>query len=248
MQNSGSGLSAGAADSKRQISLVTWERKLSQVQISKADSDKLVMNYLVVEGYKEAAEMFSKETGIQPSVDLSSIEDRMKIRSAIQDGNITEAIKLVNNLNPEILDTNAQLFFHLQQQKLIELIRRGKIADAIRFAQEELAALGDENPELLLELERTMALFAFDDPVESPVADLLGPLQRQKTASEVNVAVLASQNQEQDPKLPSLIKMVSWAQSQLLEKLSFPVIADFNSGELVLTPSQPSVAPSTVQR
>jgi hypothetical protein len=45
----------------------------------------------------------------------------------------------------QILDTNPQLYFHLQQQKLIELIRVGKINEALEFAQEELAPRGEEN-------------------------------------------------------------------------------------------------------
>ena len=43
------------------------------------------------------------------------------------------------------MDTNPRLFFHLQQQRLIELIRDGKIDEAIEFAQEELAPRGEEN-------------------------------------------------------------------------------------------------------
>ena len=45
----------------------------------------------------------------------------------------------------QILDTNPQLHFHLQQQKLIELIRAGKVNEALEFAQEELATRGMEN-------------------------------------------------------------------------------------------------------
>jgi hypothetical protein len=45
----------------------------------------------------------------------------------------------------QILDKNPQLYFHLQQQKLIELIRVGKINEALEFAQEELAPRGEEN-------------------------------------------------------------------------------------------------------
>ena len=45
----------------------------------------------------------------------------------------------------QILDTNPELYFHLQQQKLIELIRAGKINEALEFAQEELAPRGEEN-------------------------------------------------------------------------------------------------------
>ncbi len=45
----------------------------------------------------------------------------------------------------QILDTNPQLFFHLQQQRLIELIRSGQVEEALEFAQEELAPRGEEN-------------------------------------------------------------------------------------------------------
>lgn len=45
----------------------------------------------------------------------------------------------------QILDTNPQLYFHLQQQRLIELIRCGKVEEALEFAQEELAPRGEEN-------------------------------------------------------------------------------------------------------
>lgn len=60
------------------------------------------MNYLVVEGYKDAAEQFSSESGLAPTVDLQSIQERMDIRHAIQSGDVDTAIDLVNDLNPEV--------------------------------------------------------------------------------------------------------------------------------------------------
>ena len=41
-----------------------------------------------------------------------------------------------------------------------------------------------------------MALLAFDDCSNSPVGSLLDHAQRQKTASELNAAILAAQYQE----------------------------------------------------
>jgi len=66
------------------------------------DMNRLIMNYLVVEGYKDAAELFSAEAGIAPPNDLGAIQDRMEIRRAVQSGQITRAIELVNELNPEV--------------------------------------------------------------------------------------------------------------------------------------------------
>ena len=60
------------------------------------------MNYLVIEGYKDAAENLSKETGIQPGLKLGSILDRMQIRNAVQAGDIETAIEKVNDLDPEV--------------------------------------------------------------------------------------------------------------------------------------------------
>ncbi|MED6146454.1 Glucose-induced degradation complex subunit [Stylosanthes scabra] len=44
------------------------------------------------------------------------------LKKAVQSGNVEDAIEKVNDLNPEVLDTNPNLCFHLQQQRLIELI------------------------------------------------------------------------------------------------------------------------------
>ncbi|CAG8769012.1 11040_t:CDS:2 [Gigaspora margarita] len=218
--------------SKKIVSKDEWVKKLSDVKIDKADLNKLIMNYFVIEGYKDAAEAFSQECGLSPSIDVDSIQDRMNIRNAIQNGNVEEAIERVNDLNPEILDTNPKLYFHLQQQRLIEYIREGKITEALEFAQDELAPRGEENPEFLEELERTMALLAFDDTSVSPVGDLLHPSQRQRTASELNAAILTSQSQEKDPKLPSLLKMLVWAQDELDEKVLFPRMKNLVTAEL----------------
>ena len=60
------------------------------------------MDYLVIEGYKSAAEEFSKEADLKSPVDFQSIEDRTTIRDALQRGNVEEAITRVNDLNPEV--------------------------------------------------------------------------------------------------------------------------------------------------
>jgi hypothetical protein len=135
----------GQSSSKKVITKEEWEKKLSEVKIRKEDMNKLVMNFLVTEGYVEAAEKFQMESGTQPDIDLGTITDRMAVRKAVQCGQVEDAIEKVNDLNPEILDTNPQLFFHLQQQRLIELIRSGQVEEALEFAQEELAPRGEEN-------------------------------------------------------------------------------------------------------
>jgi glucose-induced degradation protein 8 len=216
---------------KQMFTLEEWNKRLAETPVARSQMDELVMDYLIIEGYKEAAENFSEESGIVPNVDLKTIEGRVSMRAALQCGDVQSAIGIANSLDPSILDENQSLYFHLQQQKLIELIRNGRIEDALEFAQQELAPRGEENRDFLKELERTMTLLAFEDPSKSPMADLLSPEQRQRTASEMNAAILSSQCQEKEPKLPALLKSLLWTQEQLKEQASFPIL-DIRTGQL----------------
>ncbi|KAB2065207.1 hypothetical protein ES319_A09G074900v1 [Gossypium barbadense] len=176
------------ATSKKVITREEWEKRLNDVKIRKEDMNKLVMNFLVTEGYVEAAEKFQMESGTEPDIDLATITDRMAVKKAVQSGNVEDAIEKVNDLNPE--------------QSFLE------------------------------ELERTVSLLAFEDVSNCPVGELLDISQRLKTASEVNAAILTSQSHEKDPKLPSLLKMLIWAQNQLDEKAAYPRINDLSNATL----------------
>jgi glucose-induced degradation protein 8 len=98
-----------------------------------------------------------------------------------------------------------------------------------------LAPKGEENEEFLEELERSMALLAFDLDSTSPVSYLLDHSHRQKIASELNAAILSAQSQDKEAKLPTLIKMLLWAQNQLSEKANFPLMTNLTTGELADT-------------
>lgn len=201
-----------------------WLERLESVHIQRADLNRLIMNYLVTEGFKEAAEKFRLESGAPCPVDLDSLDERIRIRDHIQQGRMLEAIALLNNLRPELLDNDRYLLFHLQQQHLIELIREQKIEEVLAYAQEHLSERGEENPEVLCELERTLALLAFDEPQASPFGDLLHPSHRQKVASEVNAALL---DEDQRPQLTVLLCLLLWAQEQLdNRKVRYPKVTD----------------------
>ena len=48
-----------------------WEKKLNDVKIKKEDMNKLVMNFLVTEGYVDAAEKFRLESGTERILSVS---------------------------------------------------------------------------------------------------------------------------------------------------------------------------------
>lgn len=212
------------------VSKEEWMAKFNSHKVTRADMNTLIMNYLVTEGFKESAEKFRLESGIQPSCDLNQLDERIKIREEIQNGRIENAISLVNSLQPELLDNDRYLYFHLQQQHLIELIRQGNVEGALEYAQTHLAERGEENPEILSELERTLALLAFEEPEKSPFGDLLHLCQRQKVASELNAAILET---DATPKLANLLKLLLWAQEELdKKKIKYPKMTDIASGTI----------------
>lgn len=221
-----------SSQNKKRIRLTDWEKKMANIDIRKEDINQLVMDYFVVEGFKDAAESFQKEAEVISPIPLDEVEERMQIRDAIDDGRVDEAISRINDLDPEILDSNPRLYFHLQQQRMIELVRQGKIEEALQFAQDELANQGEESPEFLEELEETIALLAFNGLKDCPVNHLLEPIQKEKLATELNAAILSSQNHDRQPKLLLLLKVMLWSQQQLSERISFPEIKNLVTAEL----------------
>jgi len=196
-----------------------WMEKIGDIRVPRAAMNKLVMNYLVTEGFKDAAERFQEEAGVSAGQDLGMLDNRINIRDSIQAGKIEEAISLVNHLHPQLLDNDRYLLFHLQQQHLIELIREQKIEEALQYAAEHLAERGEEDSAVLQELERTLALLAFDDPTSCPFADLLAPAHRQQVASQLNAAILRAEHAEStQSKLAVSLKMLLWAQEELDKK------------------------------
>lgn len=56
---------APQASSRKLVTREEWEKKLTDVKISKEDMNRLVMNFLVTEGYADVAEQFKKESGTE---------------------------------------------------------------------------------------------------------------------------------------------------------------------------------------
>lgn len=89
----------------------------------------------------------------------------------------------------------------------------------------------------LLELERTLALLAFEKPESSPYADLLQLAHRQQLASEVNEAVLIEQSgctDESKPQLGTIIKLLLWTQGELeKKKVKFQKMNDLATASII---------------
>lgn len=120
-----------------------------------------------------------------------------------------------------------------KQQEFIELIRNKQIEEALTFAQDHLCEYSEIDEQIQDELERSMALLAFEDPCDSPFCDLLEIVQRQRLASEVNLAILEYENVESNAKLNILIKMLLWSQDLLDKRLIvYPKMNDIGNARI----------------
>jgi hypothetical protein len=70
-------------------------------------------------------------------------------------------------------------------------------------------------PKTLDDIEKTLALLAFDKPDESPFGHLMQLAHRAQVAAKVNSALLASLCRPATARIEKLIKMVLWSQHQL---------------------------------
>jgi len=196
-----------------------FERRVEDVKPSKTDINALILDYLTAEGYPSAADRFSKEANLKPLEQQDSVVIRDQIKHDIHLGNIQNAIEAINEVNPQILDSDSSLHFALLRLQLIELIRTcnaeggGNVTPAISFAATHLAPRASTNPQFLNDLELTMALILFPpDDLEPRLAVLLHPDLRKNVADRVNKAILASQGQRREAAIRNLVRLRAWAE------------------------------------
>lgn len=70
-----------------------------------------------------------------------------------------------------------------------------------------------------------MTLLAFEDANQSPLAELMDVTQRQKTASELNAAILSSQCQVRETSGDVLCSANNWLHQKVNQMFFFDVIS-----------------------
>ncbi|KUI68391.1 hypothetical protein VM1G_04103 [Cytospora mali] len=195
-----------------------FESRVMDMNLPKSDLNALILDYLTMEGYPQAAAKFSKEANLQPMQEDPVVKDRQKIKQLIHEGNIQEAIEELNDLDPEILDQDARLHFALLRLQLVELIRDSKEGDksvtsALRFASQQLGPRASAQREFLDPLEKTMALFLYPrDALRPEQAAILHPNLRRDVADMVNKAILFRQQRRREAAIRHLVKVRAWAE------------------------------------
>lgn len=184
-----------------------WQAALRRQALDRRQTDRLVMNFLEVNGFHDAARELQRESGICPSAPLQSIAERVQVRQHIVGGRIEEAVQLAGemcpNLFPQDLRKVSELHFRLLVQQLVELIRTGDTRRALEFSQKRVAPVAVQHPQLLPQFESAMALLMFSvDGQPLPLHnELRQPLLRGRR-NQLAKGKLQGQNQTEWVDLP----------------------------------------------
>ncbi|CAK9178472.1 unnamed protein product [Ilex paraguariensis] len=165
-------------------------RQYENIAINDNDIHNIVLSYLVHNCFKDTVESFVACTGIKHSADhFEDMEKRKRIFHFALEGNALKAIELTEQLAPDLLDKNRNLYFDLLSLHFVELVCSRKCTEALEFAQIKLTPFGKEQ-KYVEKLEDFMALLAYEEPEKSPVFHLLSLEYRQHVADNLNRAIL----------------------------------------------------------
>lgn len=108
-----------------------WVNNIEKSTVKRNEINLLVMDYLISEGFKEAAERFKTEANIETDKDDQTktysetdeqIDKRISVRNAIESGEIQRSIQLINQYYPLLIDDNHGLYFELEVSCVIALL------------------------------------------------------------------------------------------------------------------------------
>jgi hypothetical protein len=192
--------------------------------------EHVVMDYLIKQGLGHAAVAWAGESGAGLGVGgrvatPAWLLARQDITLHVLRGEVENATRLLTRFSPGLLDAHPTLQFTLKQQQLIELVRNDALDDALVFAQ-ELMPLAQQQPDMLQELERTMALFALgvdEGGEDKERGRLMGVARRWQVVQAVNAAVFDKEGVESTTTLEDMVRRVAWEQDTVATRTTCAV-------------------------
>ena len=216
---------------KKSIPYEKWlEESPSIERISKVSQDQLVLDYLISEGYSEAAEQFSLESGIGIDISKSKLmKHKNQFRELLYSGKIDELIENLKGIDENMFDNNENLLIDLLLIKFSLIVKSGKIQDAINMGKQELATYMT-NDKYSEKIDQYLVMLAFQDITKYPYQDLINNVQLCKITSKIN----AELNKKKDPKLLMLLRLLYWSQDNLSDHVNFPSLTEPSEAKVTM--------------
>ncbi|KAG4028261.1 hypothetical protein MFRU_023g00960 [Monilinia fructicola] len=128
---------------------------------SRTRLDRLLVDYLLRNGYEESAAALAKEKNINQLVDIETFVQMSKIRDSLCNGKVAEALSWCSENKKELRKMENNLEFMLRFQQYIELVRtqdQAKMVESIKHARKYLLPFEESYPK---EVRQVSGLLAF---------------------------------------------------------------------------------------
>ena len=214
----------------KSISNEKWQKELNLQKMNKDKMNKIIANYLFIQGYCQPLKKFVSEAKIQFDFDEKLLNQRFLIRQLITTNQIEKAIQEINSINKNILIENKVINFVLQRQILFNYIKENKLQEALNFAKDILLPLSEGDEFLYKELEKAMGVLAYENINDSPEKELMTDKFLEKVASKMNLVILnyLSGNKMINLNLDLLLKLTTYIQQELKKEINFPIITSLS--------------------
>ncbi|TAQ84054.1 hypothetical protein B7494_g7624 [Chlorociboria aeruginascens] len=177
----------GELDSMQSLDDVKYE------EWSRTRLDRLLVDYLLRNGYKDSAIALAKEKHIEDLVDVDTFVQMTRIRDSLNKRKVTEALVWCNENKKELRRMESNLEFMLRFQQYIELVRtqdQAKLLESIAHAKKFLLPFKDTYPK---ELQQAWGLLALPP---STRAEGYGPISVDHPSEPLHA------NTQQSPRSP----------------------------------------------
>lgn len=135
--------------------------------------DRLLVEYMVRQGYSESAGALAKEKGIEELVDLGVFDRCERVRRSLKGGNLDECLGWCAEYKVVMKKTDTRLEFELRLQQYIELCRRDRFVEARDHAKKYFPQYHEGHKE---KISVAASLLAFKPDRSQHVCTRIDPL------------------------------------------------------------------------
>lgn len=179
--------------------------------------NRMILDFLVANSYKDAALKFSEDTKIPLSCDIAQIDLRVKLRNIIIAEDFLTCIAEVNSIFPNLFSQNSQLLFDLYRLTFISFLKRKDIMGAVTFAKEKINHLYHNHRSRRRDIKMMMSLIVVYDNKElwpKSLKNIAEDSYKYNLADRLNAIVLKEQGLCCESAISDMLRHVLFRQNE----------------------------------
>ncbi|KAJ3330582.1 GID complex subunit containing RING finger motif [Blyttiomyces sp. JEL0837] len=146
-------------DHLNELSSILSAESHAYVRWSKVRLDRILVDYMLRQGFFASAEKIAVESKIEHLVDIELFSQSQRIEEALRQESCAECLKWCKENSSGLKKIKSNLEFNLRLQEYVELIRDRKLQEAIQYLRKWLTPNADVH---IKEIQTASALLAFD--------------------------------------------------------------------------------------